>query len=124
MVWRASEAFSRGGAAALKTRGVCVRRVGIGWAGRVTARFVSVEGGADNVMFQTAFPLPTRLYPEGNIDVAPNGLTEAEKAKVLSGNAARECNITPQRPCKAPEVGRVLRCGSFFMSGFRLSRWV
>jgi predicted TIM-barrel fold metal-dependent hydrolase len=45
-------------------------------------------------MFETDFPHPICLYPVDNIDVALEGLTEAEKVKVLSGNAARVYNIT------------------------------
>ena len=45
--------------------------------------------GADNVLFETDFPHPVCLYPIDNIDNAMGGLTEAEKVKVLSGNAAK-----------------------------------
>ncbi|MGB8365942.1 MAG: amidohydrolase family protein [Rhizomicrobium sp.] len=45
--------------------------------------------GADNVLFETDFPHPVCLYPIDNIDNAMGDLTEAEKVKVLSGNAAK-----------------------------------
>jgi predicted TIM-barrel fold metal-dependent hydrolase len=45
--------------------------------------------GVDNVLFETDFPHPVCLYPIDDIDEAMNGLTEAEKVKVLSGNAER-----------------------------------
>jgi uncharacterized protein len=50
--------------------------------------------GADNVMFETDFPHPVCLHPIDNMDGALVGLSEAEKVKVLSGNAARVYNIT------------------------------
>ena len=43
--------------------------------------------GADNVLFETDFPHPVCLYPIDDIDKALGGLSEAEKVKVLSGNA-------------------------------------
>ena len=49
--------------------------------------------GADNIMFETDYPHPICLYPVDNIDTALEGLTEEEKVKVLSGNAARLYNI-------------------------------
>jgi predicted TIM-barrel fold metal-dependent hydrolase len=45
--------------------------------------------GVDNVMFETDFPHPICLYPIDNVDSAMVDLTEEEKVKVLSGNAAR-----------------------------------
>jgi predicted TIM-barrel fold metal-dependent hydrolase len=44
--------------------------------------------GVDNVLFETDFPHPTGLYPIENIEERLAGLTEEEKAKVLSTNAA------------------------------------
>jgi predicted TIM-barrel fold metal-dependent hydrolase len=49
--------------------------------------------GVDNVMFETDFPHPVCLYVIDDMDAAMVGLTEAEKVKVLSGNAARVYNI-------------------------------
>lgn len=49
--------------------------------------------GVDNVLFETDFPHPVCLYPIDDIDQAMGGLTEAEKVKVLSGNAERVYNI-------------------------------
>jgi predicted TIM-barrel fold metal-dependent hydrolase len=49
--------------------------------------------GVDNVLFETDFPHPICLYPIDNMDVALGGLSEAEKVKVLSGNAARVYGI-------------------------------
>jgi predicted TIM-barrel fold metal-dependent hydrolase len=49
--------------------------------------------GVDNVLFETDFPHPVCLYPIDDLDQAMGGLTEAEKVKVLSGNAARVYNI-------------------------------
>ena len=50
--------------------------------------------GIDNVLFETDFPHPICLYPVDNMDNALTGLTEDEKVKVLSGNAAKVYNIT------------------------------
>jgi predicted TIM-barrel fold metal-dependent hydrolase len=50
--------------------------------------------GVDNCLFETDYPHPICLYPVDNMDVALDGLTEGEKVKVLSGNAARVYNIT------------------------------
>jgi predicted TIM-barrel fold metal-dependent hydrolase len=50
--------------------------------------------GVDNCMFETDFPHAICLYPIDDMDKAMNGLTEAEKVKVLSGNAAKVYNIT------------------------------
>ena len=47
--------------------------------------------GADNIMFETDFPHPACLYPDGldyMVD-AIAGLTEEERFKIFSGNAAR-----------------------------------
>jgi predicted TIM-barrel fold metal-dependent hydrolase len=49
--------------------------------------------GVDNVLFETDFPHPVCLYPIDDMDKAMAGLTEAEKVKVLSGNAAKVYNI-------------------------------
>jgi predicted TIM-barrel fold metal-dependent hydrolase len=49
--------------------------------------------GVDNVLFETDFPHPVCLYPIDDMDQAMGGLTEAEKVKVLSGNAERVYNI-------------------------------
>lgn len=49
--------------------------------------------GVDNVMFETDFPHPICLYPIDNVEDALGGLTEAEKVKVLSGNAERVYKI-------------------------------
>jgi predicted TIM-barrel fold metal-dependent hydrolase len=45
--------------------------------------------GVDNVLFETDFPHAICLYPIDDMDVAMEGLTEDEKVKVLSGNAAK-----------------------------------
>ena len=49
--------------------------------------------GVDNVLFETDFPHPVCLYPIDDMDKAMAGLNEAEKVKVLSGNAAKVYNI-------------------------------
>jgi predicted TIM-barrel fold metal-dependent hydrolase len=49
--------------------------------------------GVDNVLFETDFPHPVCLFPIDDVDHAMQGLTEAEKVKVLSGNAAKLYNI-------------------------------
>ena len=49
--------------------------------------------GVDNVMFETDFPHPVCLYPIDNFEDAMGDLSEAEKVKVLSGNAARVYKI-------------------------------
>ena len=49
--------------------------------------------GVDNVLFETDYPHPICLYPVDNMDRALGGLTEEEKVKALSGNAARIYNI-------------------------------
>jgi predicted TIM-barrel fold metal-dependent hydrolase len=49
--------------------------------------------GVDNVLFETDFPHPVCLFPIDDMDKALTGLTEAEKVKVLSGNAAKVYNI-------------------------------
>jgi len=51
------------------------------------------EVGIDNVMFETDFPHPTGLYPIENVEGRLSGLTEQERAKVLSANAARLYDI-------------------------------
>ncbi|MDB5968679.1 MAG: amidohydrolase [Hydrocarboniphaga sp.] len=45
--------------------------------------------GIDNVLFETDFPHPTSLFPIENIEARLNGLTEQERDKVLSLNAAK-----------------------------------
>ena len=45
--------------------------------------------GVENCLFETDYPHPICLYPVDNMDTALDGLTEEEKVKVLSGNAAR-----------------------------------
>ena len=49
--------------------------------------------GVDNILFETDFPHPICLYPIDNVDKAFADLTEAEKVKLLSGNAAKLYNI-------------------------------
>lgn len=49
--------------------------------------------GVENVLFETDYPHPICLYPVDNMDRALDGLTEQEKVKVLSGNAAKLYNI-------------------------------
>ena len=49
--------------------------------------------GVENCLFETDYPHPICLYPVDDMDAALNGLTEDEKVKVLSGNAARLYNI-------------------------------
>ena len=49
--------------------------------------------GVDNVLFETDFPHPVCLYPIDDVDRAMAGLSEAEKVKVLSGNAERCYNL-------------------------------
>lgn len=55
--------------------------------------------GVDNCMFETDFPHPTCLFPVGDVAARLGGLTEPERAKVLSGNAARVYNLRiPEEP--------------------------
>jgi predicted TIM-barrel fold metal-dependent hydrolase len=61
------------------------------------ANFVETvrQVGADNIMFETDFPHPACLYPDGldyMVD-AIAGLTPEERFKIFSGNAARVYNI-------------------------------
>jgi predicted TIM-barrel fold metal-dependent hydrolase len=49
--------------------------------------------GVDNCMFETDFPHAICLYPIDDMDKAMSGLTEEEKIKVLSGNAAKVYKI-------------------------------
>ena len=49
--------------------------------------------GVDNCMFETDFPHPTCLFPPGDVEARLGGLTVQDRAKVLSGNAARVYNI-------------------------------
>ena len=49
--------------------------------------------GVDNCLFETDYPHPICLYPVDDMDKAFAGLTEEEKVKLLSGNAARLYNI-------------------------------
>jgi predicted TIM-barrel fold metal-dependent hydrolase len=49
--------------------------------------------GVGNVLFETDFPHPVCLFPIDDIDSAMTGLSEDEKVKVLSGNAAKLYNI-------------------------------
>lgn len=50
--------------------------------------------GVDNCMFETDFPHPTCLFPVGDVAARLAGLTATERAKVLSGNAARVYNLS------------------------------
>lgn len=50
--------------------------------------------GVDNVMFETDFPHPICLYPADDVNGAMADLTEAERDKVLNGNAQRVYNIS------------------------------
>jgi predicted TIM-barrel fold metal-dependent hydrolase len=49
--------------------------------------------GVDNVLFETDFPHPVCLYPIDDMEQAMSGLTDEEKNKILSGNAAKLYNI-------------------------------
>jgi predicted TIM-barrel fold metal-dependent hydrolase len=49
--------------------------------------------GIDNCLFETDFPHPTSLYPIDNLEERLSSLTQEERAKVLSLNAARLYNI-------------------------------
>ena len=49
--------------------------------------------GVDNVLFESDFPHPTGLYPIENLEGRLGDLTAAERAKVLSLNAAKLYNI-------------------------------
>lgn len=51
------------------------------------------EVGIDNVLFETDFPHPTSLYPIDNLEERLADLTQEERAKVLSLNAAKLYNI-------------------------------
>ncbi|HEY3696701.1 amidohydrolase family protein [Phenylobacterium sp.] len=63
------------------------------WFERRDLTYMIRTVGVDNVMFETDFPHPICLYPIDDMDKAMSGLTEEEKVKVLSGNAARVYNI-------------------------------
>lgn len=49
--------------------------------------------GVDNVLFETDYPHPTSLYPIDNLEERLADLTQEERAKVLSLNAAKLYNI-------------------------------
>jgi predicted TIM-barrel fold metal-dependent hydrolase len=51
--------------------------------------------GADNILFESDFPHPACLYPDGleYLAEAINGLTPEERFKIFSGNAAKLYNI-------------------------------
>jgi len=49
--------------------------------------------GVDNCLFETDFPHPTSLYPIDNLEQRLSSLTQEDKAKVLSTNAAKLYNI-------------------------------
>lgn len=49
--------------------------------------------GIDNCLFETDFPHPTSLYPIDNLEERLSNLSQEERAKVLSLNAARLYNI-------------------------------
>ena len=61
-------------------------------AGRPQPRDIR-KVGVDNVLFETDFPHPTGLYPIENLEGRLGDLTAAERAKVLSLNAAKLYNI-------------------------------
>jgi predicted TIM-barrel fold metal-dependent hydrolase len=45
--------------------------------------------GVDNVLFETDFPHPSCLFPLDDVEARLSGLTETERVKVLSANAAK-----------------------------------
>ena len=49
--------------------------------------------GIDNCLFETDFPHPTSLYPIDNLEERLSALSDEERAKVLSLNAARIYNV-------------------------------
>jgi predicted TIM-barrel fold metal-dependent hydrolase len=49
--------------------------------------------GVDNCLFETDFPHPTSLYPIDNLEERLSSLTQEDRAKVLSLNAAKLYNI-------------------------------
>jgi predicted TIM-barrel fold metal-dependent hydrolase len=49
--------------------------------------------GVDNCLFETDFPHPTSLYPIDNLEERLSALTQEDRAKVLSLNAAKLYNI-------------------------------
>jgi len=49
--------------------------------------------GIDNCLFETDFPHPTSLYPIDNLEDRLSSLTQEDRAKVLSLNAAKLYNI-------------------------------
>lgn len=49
--------------------------------------------GIDNCLFETDFPHPTSLYPIDNLEQRLASLTQEDRTKVLSTNAARLYNI-------------------------------
>lgn len=49
--------------------------------------------GVDNCLFETDFPHPTSLYPIDNLEERLSDLTQEDRAKVLSLNAAKLYNI-------------------------------
>jgi len=63
------------------------------WFERRDLTHVIRQVGVDNVLFETDYPHAICLYPIDDMDKAMGGLTEQEKVKVLSGNAAKVYNI-------------------------------
>jgi predicted TIM-barrel fold metal-dependent hydrolase len=63
------------------------------WFERKDLTHMIRQVGVDNVLFETDFPHAICLYPIDDMDKAMAGLTEEEKVKVLSGNAAKLYNI-------------------------------
>jgi len=49
--------------------------------------------GVDNCLFETDYPHPTSLYPIDNLEERLSSLTQEDRAKVLSLNAAKLYNI-------------------------------
>jgi predicted TIM-barrel fold metal-dependent hydrolase len=49
--------------------------------------------GIDNCLFETDFPHPTSLYPIDNLEQRLSSLTQEDRTKVLSTNAAKLYNI-------------------------------
>jgi predicted TIM-barrel fold metal-dependent hydrolase len=49
--------------------------------------------GIDNCLFETDFPHPTSLYPIDNLEERLSSLSQEDRVKVLSTNAAKLYNI-------------------------------
>jgi predicted TIM-barrel fold metal-dependent hydrolase len=63
------------------------------WFEKKDISHVLRAAGIDNVLFETDYPHPTSLFPIDNVEARLSELTELERDKVLSLNAAKLYNI-------------------------------